>query len=46
MLVDGKVSSVELVNFFGNRCQTIGRDLGLTTEELFESALEKAKKCD
>jgi hypothetical protein len=37
---------VDLVNFFGKRCQKIGRELNLSTEELFESAMEQAKVCD
>mmetsp|Transcript_24708 Transcript_24708/g.38465 ORF Transcript_24708/g.38465 Transcript_24708/m.38465 type:complete len:196 (+) Transcript_24708:275-862(+) len=46
MLVDGTCTSVDLINYFGDRCQTIGRQLCLTTEELFEEAMDKAKACD
>ena len=42
-LLDRKFSSVDLVNFYGNRCYTIGRDLCLTTEEMFDTAAVKAK---
>jgi hypothetical protein len=42
-LYKGTFTSIDLVNFFGARCQTIGRELELTTEELFESAMEMAK---
>lgn len=45
-LLDSKFTSEDLVNFYGNRCYTIGRDLCLTTEEMFESAMTRAKKCD
>lgn len=45
-LMAGRLTSVELVNFFGHRCQTIGRANCYSTEELFESAMELAKKCD
>jgi fatty acid amide hydrolase len=45
-LMEGKYTSVDLVNYFGNRCQTLGRELCLTTEELFESAMMLATKCD
>jgi hypothetical protein len=31
MLMKGSVSSVELVNFYGARCQSIGRELCLST---------------
>jgi len=34
------------VHVFGERCQTIGRDLCLTTEELFEEAMVLAKQRD
>ncbi len=37
---------MDLVNVFGKRCYTIGRELCLTTEENFEEAFEVAKKCD
>ena len=45
-LMKGTFSSLYLVNYFGNRCQTVGRDLCLSTQELFESGLVLAKKCD
>jgi Asp-tRNA(Asn)/Glu-tRNA(Gln) amidotransferase A subunit family amidase len=45
-LMKGTFTSVDLVNYFGNRCQTIGRELCLSTQELFESGLILAKKCD
>ena len=41
-LMDGKYTSVDLVNYFGNRVQTLGRELSLTTEELFEDAMKLA----
>lgn len=40
------LTSVDLVNFYGDRCQTLGRELNCSTEEMFESAMEKAKLCD
>ena len=42
----GTFTSVDLVNYYGQRCYTIGRELCLSTEELFDEALEKAKECD
>jgi len=45
-LMNNEFTSVDLVNFFGERCQRIGRDLGLTCEELFHEAMEKALDCD
>jgi Asp-tRNA(Asn)/Glu-tRNA(Gln) amidotransferase A subunit family amidase len=45
-LLKGKYTSVDLVNFFGHRVQTLGRELGLTTEELFEDAMKMASMCD
>ena len=45
-LLNGEFTSVDLVVFYGARCQKIGREMNYSTEELFESALEKAKKCD
>lgn len=38
-LNEGTFTSVDLVNFYGDRCQTIGRRLNLHTEEMFEEAL-------
>lgn len=46
MLESGEVTSVMLVNIFGHRCYTLGRNLGLTAEELFESALKDAHEKD
>ena len=40
--MDGKYTSIDLVNFFGKRVYTLGRELCLTTEELFEDALKLA----
>ena len=45
-LHQGTFKSVDLVNFYGDRCQTVGRQLNLTAQEMFESALELAKKYD
>ena len=45
-LMKGTFTSVDLVSYFGSRCQTLGRELGLSTQELFTSGLELAKKCD
>jgi hypothetical protein len=42
----GTFTSVDLVNYYGKRCYTIGRELCLSTEELFDQALERAKDCD
>ena len=42
----GKFSSVDLVNVFGERCQRIGRQLNLSTEENFKVALKMAKEKD
>lgn len=39
-------TSVDLVNIFGSRCQSIGRHLCLTAEENFEAALEMARTKD
>ena len=41
-LLQGRFKSIDLVNFYGKRCQTIGRELCYSTEELFTSALQKA----
>ena len=40
--MDQKYTSVDLVHYFGNRVQTLGRELNLTTEELFEDAIKLA----
>lgn len=45
-LLKGTFNSVDLVNYFGSRCQTIGREFGYSTEELFDTGMELAKKCD
>lgn len=42
----GTFTSVDLVNVFGKRCYTIGRELKLTAEECFEEALLDAYKRD
>lgn len=41
-LFEGTFTVVELVNVYAKRCYTIGRALNLTTDELFEEALEIA----
>lgn len=38
--------SIDLFNFYGERTQKYGKKLGYATEELFETAFEKAKQCD
>ena len=45
-LIKGTFTSVDLVQVFGERCQTIARYLNLSTEELFEDAIKLAQKCD
>jgi hypothetical protein len=45
-LLSGYFSSVDLVHLFGSRCQSIGRDLCLSTEESFEEALQEAAAKD
>lgn len=45
-LIKGSFTSVDLVHVFGDRCQTIGRELCFTTEELFEKALDMARRMD
>lgn len=45
-LLKGTFTSVDLVNVFGNRCITIGRELCLSAEENFEEALRDAELCD
>ena len=42
----GHVTSLQLVTLFGKRCQGIGMDCLLITEENFSEALELAKACD
>jgi Asp-tRNA(Asn)/Glu-tRNA(Gln) amidotransferase A subunit family amidase len=42
-LIKGSFTSVDLVNVYGNLCQTIGRELNLSTKEMFEEAMEEAK---
>ena len=41
-LVKGKFTSVDLVNVFGARAQTIARELELSAEENFTEALKMA----
>lgn len=38
----GTFTSVDLVNVYGSRCQTIGRQLSLSAEENFEGAMNEA----
>ena len=45
-LMKGEFTSVDLVVFYGARCQKVGREMNYSTEELFDSALKKAKECD
>lgn len=45
-LFEGKFTSVDLVNVFGDRCQRIGRELNLSTEENFNKSLEMAAEKD
>ena len=45
-LLNSEFTSVDLVNYFGNRCQTIGRQYGLTCQEIFIEAMDKAEICD
>lgn len=45
-LFKGTFTSVDLVHYFGDRCQRIGRQIECSTEELFESAMDLARKCD
>ena len=45
-LMDGTVTSLQLVHFFANRCYTIGRELNLSAQELFHDALKLAAKRD
>ena len=42
-LLQGKVTSVELVQIFGRRCYYIGRAFNWTADERFGEALEEAK---
>lgn len=46
MLMKEEVTSEELVNVFGHRCYTIGRSLGLVTEEFYTEALYEARNKD
>ena len=43
---NGEVTSLELVQLYGQRCRDIAVDLGLPTEENFLEAIEIAKECD
>ena len=45
-LRSGKFTSLDLVNIFGERCLTIGRNLCLTAEENFKEALKLAVERD
>lgn len=45
-LFNGDFTSVDLVVFYGARCQKVGREMNYSCEELFDSALKKAKECD
>jgi hypothetical protein len=40
------VTSEDLVNVYGKRCYTIGRELNVVTEEYYDLALEEARKRD
>ena len=42
----GNFTSVDLVNVFGQRCQSVGRFLCLSAEENFEEALKMAAERD
>ena len=46
MLMNKEVTSVQLVNIFGERCYTHGRRLCLLTEEFYEIALADAQAKD
>ena len=45
-MINGTFTSVDLVNLYGKRTFTIGRELNLTTEERFEEALMEARHRD
>lgn len=45
-LIKGSITSVHLVNCFGERCQRIGRNFNLSAEENFETALRLAEEKD
>lgn len=45
-LIKGTFTSVDLVHVFGDRCYRIARPLNLSTEELFDQALELARQRD
>lgn len=45
-LLKGTFTSENLVNVFGERCQTFGRNLCLSAEECFTDALNLARKRD
>ena len=45
-MLKGTFNSVDLVNVFGKRCYTIGRQLNLITEENYEEALKEAADRD
>lgn len=41
-LLEQKLTSVDLVNFFGARIMTVGREHNYTADEMFASAMEMA----
>ena len=45
-LIEKKFTSVDLVNFYADRCYVFGRKLSLTTSENYKSALAIAKEKD
>jgi Asp-tRNA(Asn)/Glu-tRNA(Gln) amidotransferase A subunit family amidase len=45
-LIEGRFTSVDLVNVFADRCYRVGRKLNLSAQENFEEALELAKQKD
>ena len=42
----GEITSLELVQLFGKRCQGLAVDHGLATEENFREAMKLAVACD
>jgi len=45
-LLAKEFQSIDLVSYYGERCQKYGFKMGYITEDLYESAFEMAKKCD
>eukprot|EP00352_Strombidinopsis_acuminata_P001513 CAMPEP_0176399362 /NCGR_PEP_ID=MMETSP0126-20121128/46703_1 /TAXON_ID=141414 ORGANISM="Strombidinopsis acuminatum, Strain SPMC142" /NCGR_SAMPLE_ID=MMETSP0126 /ASSEMBLY_ACC=CAM_ASM_000229 /LENGTH=55 /DNA_ID=CAMNT_0017774905 /DNA_START=121 /DNA_END=284 /DNA_ORIENTATION=+ len=45
-MIKGSFTSVDLVSFFGHRCQKIGREMNFTADENFEEALKEAELKD